>query len=345
LIKELSGERFRTYVLAIPPARDDQTARLIREHADASVQLPESLDGARRAIADLELDVLYYQDIGMDPGSYVLAHSRLAPVQCASFGHPDTSGIETIDYWVSSDLFETPGSEAHYSERLYCLKGVGNLAYYGRPLLTQSPKSRADFGLDASKHLYLCPQTLFKMHPAFDEVLAEILRQDGDGTVALIASKCSHWVDLLQARFRRTIGPAADRIIFLPQQGGQDFLNLIALADVMLDTVHFNGYNTNLEAFSMGTPVVTMPTTFQRGRHTAGMYRRMGLDDLISKDVADYVAQALRLARDVNYRTEARRRILENCHVLYEDRQFVNEFERFFEFACAEQRHAARTLN
>jgi len=41
------------------------------------------------------------------------------------------------------------------------------------------------------------------------------------------------------------------------------FLHLQALADVLLDTIHFGGGNTSLEAFAFGTPVVTLP-----GRHT-----------------------------------------------------------------------------
>jgi predicted O-linked N-acetylglucosamine transferase (SPINDLY family) len=99
----------------------------------------------------------------------------------------------------------------------------------------------------------------------------------------------------------------------------------------MLDTVHFNGMNTSLEAFAVGTPVVTLPSALQRGRHTQAMYRRMGLEDLIATDAAVYVEQAVRLANDAEYRRTVSARILAANAVLFEDDAVVCEFQRFFE--------------
>jgi protein O-GlcNAc transferase len=104
----------------------------------------------------------------------------------------------------------------------------------------------------------------------------------------------------------------------------------------MLDTVHFNGMNTSLEAFAVGTPVVTMPATFQRGRHTQAMYRRMGLGDLIAADARSYVDMAVRLANDPDHRAEVSRRILGANRALFEDELVVREFERFFRTAVRE---------
>jgi len=98
----------------------------------------------------------------------------------------------------------------------------------------------------------------------------------------------------------------------------------------MLDTVHFNGMNTSLEAFAVGTPVVTLPAAFQRGRHTQAMYRRMGLDDLIAGNADAYVDTAVRLANDADYRRTVSSRILANNAALFEDAAVVREFERFF---------------
>jgi protein O-GlcNAc transferase len=125
-----------------------------------------------------------------------------------------------------------------------------------------------------------------------------------------------------------------DRIVFLPRMPAGDYLSLIALADVMLDTVHFNGMNTSLEAFAVATPVVTLPAALQRGRHTQAMYRRMGMDDLIAGDAGAYVDTAVRLANDPVARGAASDRIRERSHVLFEDVAVVREFERFFRAAC-----------
>jgi len=335
LVAELDRTRFEVTTLHLPPFPEDPLAKAIRGSADHAVDLPAGLAAAREAIAALELDVLFYQDIGMESTSYFLAHARLAPVQCMSFGHPETSGIPNMDWFVSSELFEPEGAAAHYSERLHLLRDAGTLAYYYRPSLSVDA-SRERFGLppEGTANVYLCPQTLFKFHPDFDAILGGILDADPDGQVVLLEAKRASWTELLRTRLSGTLGPAAmARVRFVPQQGTPEFLALIACADVMLDTIHFNGMNTSLEAFAVGTPVVTWPGAFQRARHTAGMYRRMGLDDLVADSAQGYVERAVKLGRDPAYRAHMRTQILERCHVLFGDASVVRQFEAFFESA------------
>ena len=76
-------------------------------------------------LLDHQLDLLIYPEIGMDPLTAKLASMRLAPVQAATWGHPITTGLPTIDYFLSSEALEPAGAEAHYSERLVRLPGLG----------------------------------------------------------------------------------------------------------------------------------------------------------------------------------------------------------------------------
>jgi len=314
----------------IAPLADDEFSRSIRRDAEHTLVVGRDLAAAREQIAALQLDVLFYQDIGMEPFSYFLSFARLAPVQCTSFGHPDTTGVATIDYFVSNDLYEPADATAHYSERLFMLRNLGSLAYYYRPAPPSPLKSRAAFSLPADRPLYLCPQNLFKVHPDMDDLIAAILRRDPRGVVVLVEGRVRNWSALLRKRWQRSMPDVQHRIVFVPRMREGDYLNLIALADVMLDTVHFNGMNTSLEAFAVGTPVVTLPAAFQRGRHTQAMYRRMGLDDFVAGDADAYVDQAVRLANDVDHRRAVSDRILANNAVLFEDARVAREFERFF---------------
>lgn len=267
----------------------------------------------------------------MDPFSYFLAFSRLAPVQCVSFGHPDTTGIPTIDYFISNDLYETPGAQAHYSERLYLLHNLGSLAYYYRPEQALPQKNRSHFGLSDDEHLYVCPQNLFKFHPDMDELIAGILRRDARGKLVLISGRIDHWTDLLKRRWRESAPDVMNRITFLPRMDSLDYVNLIAVSDVMLDTLHFNGMNTSLDAFAVGTPIVTWPRALQRGRHTQAMYQKMGLTECIVDNAQAYIDQAVRLANDAGYRTAMKGEILKRNSALFEDIRVVREFERFFQ--------------
>jgi predicted O-linked N-acetylglucosamine transferase (SPINDLY family) len=163
-----------------------------------------------------------------------------------------------------------------------------------------------------------------------DALLGAILRKDPLGKLVMVCAKIGHWTELLQARWRQSIPDVASRVIFLPRMGSGDYLSLIAMSDVMLDTVHFNGMNTSLEAFSQGTPVVTWPGEFQRGRHTQAMYRKLEITECIAESAKAYVELALRIANDPVYRAGLHARILERCDCLFRDARVIAEFERSF---------------
>jgi predicted O-linked N-acetylglucosamine transferase (SPINDLY family) len=332
IIANLSRDRFDVWSLYVG-VTEDEMSKSIRTHSDHWIVLPENLAHARRIIEQCELDVLFYQDIGMEPFTYFLAFSRLAPVQCTSFGHPVTTGIPNMDYFVSVETYEQPHSQDHYSEKLHLLRDVASCAYYYRPALPSPLKPRAYFGIPDDRTLYICPQTLFKFHPDFDEILAGILRRDPDGQIILINGAYPEWTARLRHRFEKTIPDVLSRVQFVPQQIGPDFINLIAVCDVMLDTIYFCGQNTSHEGFSAGIPIVTLPGEFMRSRHTLGFYRKMGFMDCVANSPAEYVGIAVRLGTDTQYRNEVREKIRCSGHLIWEELQVVREFERFFEGA------------
>ncbi|MCA9188256.1 MAG: TIGR03032 family protein, partial [Planctomycetales bacterium] len=273
-VERLPRDRFEIVVLSVGQHHDEM-ARRFAQAADQFVLVPRDVAAARELIARQEVDILFFTDVGMDALTYTLAFSRMAPVQAVTWGHPVTTGSRTMDYFVSSQLLELPEADGHYTERL--LRPASMATYYHRPILEQETASRREWGLEPSRHLYLCPQTLFKFHPEFDPVLAGILRADPLGDIVLIEGRTSNWTRMLQARFAQTMPDAVDRIRFLPAMENPRFLHLLAAADVMLDPLHFGGGNTSYEAFALGTPIVTLPGPYLRSRITFALYQRMGL--------------------------------------------------------------------
>jgi predicted O-linked N-acetylglucosamine transferase (SPINDLY family) len=276
-------------------------------------------------VAGLGLDILYLPDIGMDALTYTLAFSRLAPVQCVGWGHPVTTGLPTVDYSLSARDLDAEGAEEHYTETLVRLPRLG--VVYDRPEAPPGPR-REHFGLSADAHLYACPQTLFKFHPEFDPLLAEILRRDAAGLLVLIEGRCAHWNEMLLGRFRRVMPDMCDRVRMLGRLSRPDYLRLLASCDVMLDPIHFGGGNTSYEALALGLPVVTWPSPYLRGRLIYAMYRQMGFTDLVATDAAGYVARAVRLGTEPDHRQAVRRQIGEAAGVLYGDMAVVHELEQ-----------------
>jgi predicted O-linked N-acetylglucosamine transferase (SPINDLY family) len=326
LIANLSRDTFSVTVLSVG-RHHDEIAQFLHERADRFLIVPFNLAAAREAIAGLGLDVLFYTDIGMDPMTYSLALTRLAPVQCVTWGHPVTTGIHTIDYFISSEDLETADGQSHYTEKLIHLPHLP--IYYFRPGFSEPKKGRGDFGLPADRHLYSCLQSLFKLHPEFDAILAGILRTDPHGLLVFIRGQSQHWEELLRQRWAATMPDVADRVQFLSPQKYEDYQHLTAAADVHLDPIHFGGGNTSYEAVALGVPIVTMPSAFLRGRITYALYKQMGLLDCVAATPDHYVQLAVKLGTDAAYREKIRTRILAANSVLFEDLRGVRELEQF----------------
>ena len=307
--------------------KKDEISAFLEEHADGVTLLPETLFLARRAVAAKELDILFYPDIGMDPFTYFLAFSRLAPVQCAFYGHPITTGIKTVDYFISHADCEVADGEAHYSEKLVRLSEGVTYAYYPRPPAPAIKKGRRDFTLADSDHIYLCAQSLFKIHPHFDPMLLEILSRDAEAIIVFFEGEHATWTDLLKKRLEGRLGEEACRIRFVGRQQYEDYLNLVAMADVILDTPYFNGGATTFDALAMGKPIVTLPNDYMRGRQTYALYRRMGVMDCVAGSPGEYIEKAVRLGTDATYRAEIERKISANSYRIFEDMGMVRELE------------------
>ena len=325
LIARLPKDRFETTIF-----RPTAVANAVDTGADRVVHLSESLFAARAQIAATEMDVLVYLDIGMEPLSYLLAFSRLAPKQFVTFGHPVTTGLETLDGYLSTAALDPEGNEAHYTEPLVRLPRLP--VYYNR--LGVSPEGLPDrdaLGLPADRHLYVCTQTLFKVHPDFDAVLAAILERDPQGTVVFIEGSHRQMARQLAKRLSRLVPDVEERVLFLPALNYENFLGLSKAADVLLDTLHFSGGNTSLEGLALGTPVVTWPSQFMRGRWTAAVYADMGIDDMVAVDPEAYVDLALRCAGDAAWREQVSGKILDQGAAFFENDDAVTGFAEFLE--------------
>ncbi len=313
-IRDLPRDRFEVLVFAVAPGEDDMSRR-IRANCDAFYDLPMDLKTLRLAIAEARLDVLFFADIGMHPLTYYLAYSRLAPIQISAWGHPVTSGLETIDYFVSAQAVEAEDADEHYSESLWRLPAFFQCGYT-RPVLTGPKLSRDELGLPQG-HLYACLQSEFKLHPDFDAALRSILERDPQGRVLFLRPNEPGRLRRIEQRFERTLGKVAERVHFLPRMVSAQFLHVIANADVMLDPFHFGGNMSTAEALALDVPAVTLPSRFARARFTTAMCREIGLDECIASDADDYAKRAVRLACDGDFRESLVLKIVERSDRLF----------------------------
>ena len=335
---QLDRHRFRLFGYHTGAAQDAET-RWASTRCERLVQGPLSIDGWRAAIAADAPHVLIYPEVGMDPVAAALAAQRLAPVQCNSWGHPDTSGLPTLDYFLGSDLMEPADGEAHYTERLVRLP---NLSIYYEPIEAQPvPMTRRDLGLRADSVAFWCCQSLFKYLPQSDPVFPRIAREVGDCQFAFVQYQGGAGItDLLRRRLDRAfaaVGLEADEYcVFLPRLDWNGFISASGQFDVFLDSIHWSGGNTTLESLSHNLPIVTLEGPLMRGRQSAAILRRIGVTETTAATMDDYVAIATRMAKDGSWRAAIKARIAANKHRIYRDSNCMAKLEAFLERAARE---------
>jgi len=330
-VSQLSRLQFRLFGYHTRTVQDGET-RMAAAACDRFVQGPLSTDRWRETILSDAPHVLLYPDIGMDPTSAALAAQRLAPVQCMSWGHPETSGFPTIDYFLSSDLMEPGNGQDHYTERLVRLP---NLSVYYDPLITQ-PVSlrRPDLGLRLTSTVFWCGQSLFKYLPQYDQVFARIAQEVGDCQFAFIEHQNSTQVTALfkqrlEGAFDAVGLRAKDYCVVLPRLDADNFVAAIGLCDILLDSIGWSGFTSTLEGLAHGAPIVTMTGRFMRGRHTMAILQMMNVTETITETIDDYVSVAVRLARDVPWRMTVKGRMFANKDRIYRDRTAIFALQDF----------------
>ncbi|MBT7033564.1 MAG: tetratricopeptide repeat protein [Rhodospirillaceae bacterium] len=327
LIERLPRPEFEVHVFSFSKITDPMAAR-IGAGADHFHRLATDLDAARNAIAAAELDCLYFTDIGMEPLSYFLAFSRLAPIQCATWGHPVTTGIPAMDYFISSRRIEPADAEAGYSETLVRLDDFSHTI--------PNPCKGMDLGGRSNDQVLVCPQSLFKFHPDFDPILERIMAENPSARLDIIAGNRDNWTQLLRARLDQTVPAGEGRIRFVPRMGREDYLRFLSSADAVLDTPQFCGGVTSMEALAAGTPVVTLPGAHTRGRLTSGIYRQMGYRECIAENGDAYAALVTRLLNEPDFAQDARRQIREGAERIFSPGQSVRQHAKFFARAMFE---------
>ena len=253
--------------------------------------LPIKLTEKINIIKEFELDVIFYPDIGLSIEFYYLALIRLAKYQFTTFGHPETTGSKSIDYYLISKNCVNKNTQKHYSEKLLLMDYLPMV--YSKPIV----KKKLSENELKRKNIYSCPQTLFKLHPDFDQIIFDILEKDKKAIVYLIKDRDKVWYKKLIKRFSNNEKYDSKRIIFMDPLNQEDYLLHLGRASVLLDPIYYGAGNSFFESMLFGTPSVTLPTEHIKSRLVLGAYKQMGIKDApIAVDIPNYVELAVNYA-------------------------------------------------
>lgn len=340
-VRHLDTASFELQIFSLNPDSDQETefARSRTAHFEHRLW---TLEQWVEAILRQGPDILIYPEIGLlNPLTLKLASLRLAPVQMTTWGHPETSGLPTIDYFLSAEGFEPEGAQGNYTEQLVLLPHLG--CAYEMIAGGIDEVDLAALGIKADLPLLLCPGTPFKYSSEHDWVFPEIARKlGGCQLVFFFATNFPYWIKRLRERLAVVFSQAgliSDRyLVFAQSLSTPAFRGVMKRADLMLDTLGFSGFNTAVQALECGLPIVTKEGHFLRGRLASGVLKRMGLRELVADSESAYIESVVKLVQDTEYQRHIRKRINESCSVLYNDLQSIRALERVLQEVCDRNR-------
>jgi FkbM family methyltransferase len=325
----INDERFEVYLITTTKTEESIYNVVINSTGFKNkIIINESIEEARKVISNLNLNILVYPEIQMDLFFYLLAFSRLAPIQINTWGHSETSGIDTIDYFMSSKYYEQEDGNKFYSENLIKLDSLCTYYYSLRIFdfsqnvrnLTQE-QLRVEKNLPKTGIIYGMFQTVFKYQPETIQIIKEILYQDPKAIIIMLTydELGERFIDYLD----KNLGYHSNRVRIFPRTNLHEYTKLIKCVDIVLDSYPFGGCNSSLEAFYLNKVVITMPANKINGRFTYGFYLKMGILEPVCYNQNEFVTKAIFYANNKTELKKLESAIEKNSEKLFEENASV----------------------
>jgi len=317
--RDIDRSKFEVILFALRRT-NSRLEQFCARHADQFVALPPDLGARLQALraADLDLLLIGTNTTGMTNDAAALAAHRLARVQVASVCSCVTTGMRNVDYYLSGRLSEPPEAQAHYTEKLVMMDGPAHCYDFDGepPAAPTEPMNRAALGIPGDAIVFASGANFYKIVPEVEAAWMRVLAAVPNARLLLFPFN-PNWSSYPVDAFLERLSAAAarhdvdaDRLIVLrtaPHKA--DVLERLRLADVYLDSFPFSGATSLLDPFELALPTVVMDGGSFRALVGPALLRELAMDELIVKDANGYVALAVRLATDGNFRHAVRGRL------------------------------------
>lgn len=306
----------------------DPTHQRIKNACDRFIDVSAMLD-AEVAALSRELGIHVAVDLN---GYTALSRPNIfaygaAPVQVNFLGYPGTMGVSCFHYIIGDQIVIPPEDYPYFDERVISMPHAHLVSNDIKGRIPARTFTRGDFGLPNTGFIFCCFNASFKLTPDVFSVWMRLLKRVEGSVLWLLEYNAAAVGNLKRAA--REAGVAPERLIFARRTEGLEYLARYRIADLFLDTFHYNAHATASEALMMGLPVVTRKGKAFAGRVAASLLTTLGMPDLIAETTETYEALALRLATQPETYADVRRRVTENgrSHPLFDTARYTRAFE------------------
>jgi protein O-GlcNAc transferase len=327
LIELHDRERFE--VIGVSFGADDGSD-IRRRMADSFDTFHDVREWADRDIAaklrELEVDIAVdLKGHTQDSRPEVLAH-RPAPIQVGYLGYPGTIGADFLDYVLADETVAPFDHALFYSEKIVQLPDCYQVNDRRRAIAATTP-TRQEAGLPESGFVFCCFNNNYKITQPVFEAWMRLLAKVPGSVLWLLRDNPGAERNLRDEAEKRGVDPA--RLVFAGRAKLEDHLARHRLADLFLDTLPYNAHTTASDALWTGLPVVTCQGNAFAGRVAASLLKAIGLPELVTHNLGDYEALALRLATDAAMLQRVRETLAGNrlSHPLFDTDRFRRGIE------------------
>ncbi|TAD73231.1 MAG: glycosyltransferase [Oscillatoriales cyanobacterium] len=310
--EQLDRSRFELILYSVF-ATGHPLERYCTSRADRFVHLQGSLAQQAATIRADDLDLLLIgTNVTMVTNPItVLAVQRLARVQVMSTSAPVTTGMATIDAYISGSLTEATDAQTRYTEKLLAIEGPAHAFNYD--VLPQTPTvtpTRASWGAGDRTTVFMSGANFNKIVPELRAVWVRLLAQVADSVLVLYPFN-PNWGQNYPGqpfidRFRADLAAAgvdpARLVVLNPLPSIADIRECLKLGDIYLDSFPFAGVNSTIDPLLVGMPPVVLEGDSFRSRMASALLRSLRIPELIATTEAEYSQLAVRLAHNRDLR-------------------------------------------
>jgi predicted O-linked N-acetylglucosamine transferase (SPINDLY family) len=298
LLEKLDRNQFEVYALDITVAKE--VFGTVREDLLSKADYCYALQacGDEEAIAQiraLELDVLVDM-AGLTAGARpaIVAH-RVAPTQVSYLGFIGSSGIDALDYIISTPDMLLHEHASGYSEKPLYLPGSYFAINKDIVDLDVPDLSREQCGLPPNAFVYCALLNSYKITQSVFECWMRILSQVESSVLWLVGDNETVKKNLIKhaAKF----GVNSSRLIFMQRVHPGHFRSCLSCADVFLDTSPYGNGATAREAILANLPMLTCPGNTMMSRLSGHLMLQLQMNDFVVRDWDTYENFAVKLGK------------------------------------------------
>ncbi|MGK7920986.1 MAG: methyltransferase domain-containing protein [Trichodesmium sp.] len=320
VFEHLDRSKFEIFLYTIK-SNGHPLEKYCQSRADKFLQLPKELNNQTQTIRNDNLDILFFGSniTATTKNSTLLATHRLARLQITSINSPTTTGMASIDYYISGQLTApTKTTQEQYTEKLVNLEGSGLCFQY--PIADTLPvvqPLRSSWGATDATTIFISGANFYKIIPEMRETWAKVLAAIPNSILVLYPFN-PNWTNSYP------VGPFIQQMRDIFQQYGIDTKRLVIIkalpskadikkcleiADIYLDSFPYGGATSLIDPLMLGLPPVVVEGNALRFRQASALLREIGMEELIVEGEKEYIDLAIKLANNLEFRQQKRQEI------------------------------------